>query len=246
MAIDISKMRNKLNASKGKNGQQAKFWKPQNGTQTIRVLPTEDGDPFKSYFFHYGINNESILCPKHNFGDDCAICEFVSKLYNDKDEESRQMASKLVKKQRFFSPILVRGEENEGARIWGYSKTVYQVLLETVLNPDYGDITDTENGVDIDLRYEKVAGKAYPDTSLTFKRKSSPMCSGLSDDECDELLSSIPDFDKIHKRRNSDEVRALLESFLNDDGEDKADTEKYGASTPPSSSIDDALSSLMD
>jgi len=247
MAIDISKMRNKLNTLKGKGGQQAKFWKPQAGTQTIRILPTEDGDPFKSYFFHYGLNNESTLCPKHNFGEECAICDFVSKLYNDKDEESREMAKKLVRKQRFFSPVLVRGEENEGARVWGYSKTVYQTLLETVLNPDYGDITDPETGVDIDLRYEKSAGKLYPETTLSFKRNSSAMCSGLSDDECEGILQSVPDFDKLQKRRTSEEVSAILESFLSGDGdgEEKEETQKYGTTTQ-ASSVDDALSSLMD
>ena len=244
MAIDISKMRNKLNTLKGKGGQLAKFWKPQAGTQTIRILPTEDGDPFKSYFFHYGLNNESVLCPKHNFGEECAVCEFVAKLYNDGDEESREMAKKLVRKQRFFSPVLVRGEENEGSRVWGYSKTVYQTLLETVLNPDYGDITDPETGVDIDLRYEKTAGKLYPETTLAFKRNSSAMCSGLSDDECDSILESIPDFDKLHKRRTSEEVRALLDSFLSGDTEEKEETQKYGVSSEKSD-IDTTLDSLL-
>jgi hypothetical protein len=245
MAIDISKMRNKLNTLKGKGGQQAKFWKPQAGVQTIRILPTRDGDPFKSYFFHYGINNESLLCPKHNFGEECAICDFVSKLYNDKDEESHEMAKKLVKKQRFFSPVLVRGEENEGVRIWGYSKTVYQVLLETVLNPDYGDITDPETGVDIDLKYEKIAGKQYPDTVLAFKRNSSPMCRGMSDEECEEILESIPDFDALHKKRTSKEVKDLLEVFLSTD-ESSTDDVVTSSTTSDTSSIDQALSSLLD
>lgn len=242
MAIDIAKMRNKLNTLKGKGGQMAKFWKPQAGNQTIRILPTEDGDPFKSYFFHYGLNNESVLCPKHNFGEECAVCDFVAKLYNDGDEESREMAKKLVRKQRFFSPVLVRGEENEGARVWGYSKTVYQNLLETVLNPDYGDITDPETGVDIDLRYEKTAGKMYPETTLSFKRNSSPMCNGLSDDECESILDSVPDFDKLHKRRTSEEVQGLLDGFLSG-GEEKEETQKYGATE--TNSVDDALNSLM-
>ena len=246
MAIDISKMRNKLNTLKGKGGQLAKFWKPQTGTQTIRILPTEDGDPFKSYFFHYGLNNESVLCPKHNFGEECAVCDFVSKLYNDGDDESQEMARKLVRKQRFFSPVLVRGEEGEGARVWGYSKTVYQTLLETVLNPDYGDITDQENGVDIDLRYEKTAGKLYPETSLTFKRKSSMLCEDIEDEECQQLLETIPDFDKLHKRRSSEEVQSLLDNFLSSDGEDKEETEKYGTSTKSTSNLDEALNSLLD
>lgn len=245
MAIDIAKMREKLNTVKGKGNNNAKFWKPQTGTQTVRILPTKDGDPFKSFFFHYGLNNESVLCPKHNFGEACAVCDFVSKLYNDGDEESREMASKLVKKQRFFSPVLVRGEENEGARIWGYSKTTYQTLLETVLNPDYGDITDVEDGVDMDLKYEKVAGKKYPETTLTFKRKSSAMCAGMSDDECESILDSIPDFTKLHKVRTSEEVQTLLEAFLagnSSDGENE--TSKYGESGKPTD-IDTALSDLV-
>jgi len=248
MAIDIAKMRAKLNTAKGKNTQQAKFWKPQAGTQTIRILPTEDGDPFKSFFFHYGLNNESVLCPKHNFGEECAVCDFVAKLYNDGDEESRELAKKLVKKQRFFSPVLVRGEENEQARVWGYSKTVYTTLLETVLNPDYGDITDVENGVDIDLRYEKVSGKLYPETTLAFKRNSSPMCKGLSDDECEAILDSVPDFGKLQKRRTSEEVQALLESYLagDNEGDSGSETTKYGGSSSTKSSVDDALDSLMD
>lgn len=247
MAIDISKMRNKLNAAKGKSQSQVKFWKPQTGVQTVRILPTEDGDPFKSFFFHYGLNNESVLCPKHNFGEECSVCDFVSKLYNDGDEESRELAKKLVKKQRFFSPVLVRGEENEQARVWGYSKTVYTTLLETVLNPDYGDITDVETGVDIDLRYEKVPGKLYPETTLAFKRNSSPMCKGMSDEECELILESIPDFDKLHKRRTSEEVRALLDAYLSGDGdgESSVETTKYGGSSS-TSSVDDALKSLMD
>ena len=244
MAIDIAKMRSKLNTVKGKGTGQVKLWKPQTGLQTIRVLPTEDGDPFKSFFFHYGVSaKESILCPKHNFGEDCAICTFVSKLYNQGDEESREQASKLVKKQRFFSPILVRGEEGEGPRIWGYSKTTYQTLLETVLNPDYGDITDLENGVDIDLRYEKVSGKLYPETSLAFKRNSSPMCKGMSDDECEEILNAVPDFSKLHKVRTSEEVKQLLDLHLSGESEDSGETTKYGSSV---SSVDEALNSLMD
>ena len=246
MAIDISKMRQKLDASKGKGGNQAKFWKPQTGTQTVRILPTDDGDPFKAFFFHYGLGNESVLCPKHNFGEECKVCEFVSDLYNAGDEESKTLAKQLVRKQRFFSPVLVRGEEREGARIWGYSKTVYQTLLETVLNPEYGDITDTETGVDIDLRYEKTPGKLYPETTLSFKRNSSPMCTGLSDDECESILNSIPDFSKLHKRRTSAEVAEMLRDHLSADSEDVVDesegTTKY--STTEESTVDDAINAI--
>lgn len=246
MPIDISKMRNKLDVLKGGGKMQnAKFWSPQEGVQTIRILPTSDGDPFKTFFFHYGLGKESVLCPKGNFGDPCPICEFVQKLYNDKDEESRELASKLVKKQRFFSPILIRGDEKDGPKVWGYSKSTYQFLIETVLNPEYGDVTDLEEGVDIDLEYGKKSGKKFPETKLTLKRRSSPMCKDMDSESCNDILSRIPDFDKLHKRRTADEIKLLLEEFLN-----SADKESSGedemVKSESGSSVDDALKSLMD
>ena len=54
MAIDMSKMRERLTQlqSKGSGGSSA-FWRPSDGNQTIRIVTTRDGDPFKDYFFHY-------------------------------------------------------------------------------------------------------------------------------------------------------------------------------------------------
>ena len=124
MGIDLKKMRAKLASlsNKGGNGKSA-FWRPQDGEQSIRIVPTADGDPFKEYFFHYNLGkNPGFLCPKRNFGDDCPVCNFVRTLYNEGDEESVKMAKKLNSRQRFFSPVLVRGEEAEGVRVWGYGK----------------------------------------------------------------------------------------------------------------------------
>ena len=66
MAINIEAMRAKLEASK--NGGNKKSdntkWKPQQGDQTIRILPTEDGDPFKEVYFHYNVAKGGVVCPK--------------------------------------------------------------------------------------------------------------------------------------------------------------------------------------
>ena len=52
MGLDLNKMKAKLAALKGNGGGGTSiFWKPQEGEQTIRILPTEDGDPFKDYHF---------------------------------------------------------------------------------------------------------------------------------------------------------------------------------------------------
>ena len=56
MAIDLKKMRAKLAAAQTRGGGSSSvFWRPQDGEQVIRIVPTEDGDPFKENYFHYTI-----------------------------------------------------------------------------------------------------------------------------------------------------------------------------------------------
>ena len=245
MGIDLKKMRQKLADlhNKGGNGSGARFWKPSVGENVVRILPTKDGDPFKHFHFHYNVGEKAgFLCPKKNFGDDCPVCDFVSKLYNDGDDESRQLARKLVAKSRFFSPVVVRGEDAEGVKVWGYSKTVYENLLQLVLNPDYGDITDPHNGTDLVLTYGKAPGAMFPSTNITARRKTSAL-SGDSD-QMSEFLDSEPDFDKLFEVKSKEDVSAILDKFLLGEDGDSSDgvvvTEKSGGS-----SVDDAFKDLL-
>ena len=84
MGLDMKKMRAKKQAleNRGDGGKSSSFWKPQEGEQTIRIVPTADGDPFKDYWFHYNVGkNSGFLCPKKNYGEDCPVCDFASKLW---------------------------------------------------------------------------------------------------------------------------------------------------------------------
>ena len=246
MALDMKKMRQKLNHAEGKST--SKWWKPQDGEQVIRILPTSDGDPFKQFWLHYNLVGQTggVLCPKRNFGDDNPVLNFATKLYKEGTPESIKMAKDLFPKQRFFSPVIVRGEEDQGVRIWGYSKTVYKELLKLVFNPDYGDITDTETGTDLVLTYGKAQGMMFPQTSLTPKRKDSPLCTD-GDEQCKELLEQIPDFSTLHERKTTAEMKSILERHIaGDAGPDQ--TEKYGATSSDSkeqSPLDKAFSEIL-
>jgi hypothetical protein len=247
MPINLDKMKEKLEAANNKNKTSNKlFWKLPNGNSKVRVLPTEDGDPFKSFFFHYGVGNESLLCPKANFGETCAICDFVAHLYKDKSAESIEMAKKIMKKQRFCSPVLVRGEEKEGPKVWTYSKTVYQKLLQTALNPEYGDFTDPENGLDIDIVYGKKDGKQYPDTDLTFARKESKLCKDLDKKACEEMLKNLPDFNNLYKKKTPAEIQTALDAFLAGEPDTSSSSESETQdSEDEGSGLDDAIKSLQ-
>ena len=91
----------------------AAFGVPQDGEQTIRIVPTQDGDPFKDYWFHYNVgDNPGFLSPKRNFGEDCPLDSFVRQLWQEGTDDSKRMAKKLSARQRFFAPVVVRGEED--------------------------------------------------------------------------------------------------------------------------------------
>ena len=213
MALDMEKMRAKAAALQNKGGGKDVFWRPQDGETTIRIVPTADGDPFKEYWFHYNVGkNAGFLSPKKNFGEDDPLDSFVRQLWNEGSEESVKMAKSLSARQRFFAPVLVRGEEDKGVRIWGFGKTAYAELLNLVLNPDYGDITDIEDGTDLVINYGKPPGAQFPQTSITPRRRSSALL-----DESDagaSLLDQIPDFTTLFERKTPAQVQAMLDEFL--------------------------------
>jgi len=254
MGIDLSKMKERLQAVQNKGGGDKQFWRPQDGDQSIRIVPTADGDPFKDYWFHYNVGeNRGFLCPKRNYGDGCPVCEFASQLWREgaasDDAEAKKMAKGLFARQRFFSPVLVRGEEDLGVRVWGYGKTAYESLLGLVLNPEYGDITDPGSGNDLVLTYGKPAGASFPQTKLTPRRRSSALCDDAvgGDDRCAELLDNIPDFDNIFERTSTSDVQAMLDEYLSNEGTAEAsstETTRY-TTTDSTDSVDAAFNELM-
>ena len=247
MGIDLAKMKAKREALENRGNGKSAFWRPEDGEQTIRLLPTADGDPFKEFWFHYNLGkNPGFLSPKKNFGEDDPLNDFIRQLYKEGSDESVKMAKNLNARQRFFSPVIVRGEEDQGVRLWGYGKTAYKELLNLVLNPEYGDITDVEDGTDLVINYGKPAGAQFPQTTITPRRKNSPLME--TEEQRSKFLSDIPDFDEVFEsaRKTPDEVQNMLDEFLlnEEDAEDvSTETTKYNNSN--SSAVDKAFEELL-
>ena len=112
----------------------------------------------------------TVLSPRTN-GDADPIAEWGTRLWNEGTDGSKEAAKRFWPKMRIFAPIVVRGEEDKGVRWWGFSRTTYQALLDVVLDPEYGDITDTEKGTDIRIDYGKKSGQAFPTTDVRPMRR---------------------------------------------------------------------------
>ena len=250
MGIDMSKMKAKREALQNRGnggGNKESFWRPQDGESTIRIVPTEDGDPFKDFWFHYNVgNNAGFMSPKKNFGEDDPLDSFVRSLFKEGSDESIKMAKSLMARQRFFAPVLVRGEEDKGVRVWGFGKMAYQELLNLVLNPDYGDITDTEEGTDLVITYGKPPGAQFPQTTITPRGKSSPLSANKKDVKT--YLEQVPDFTTLFERKTPVQVQGMLDEFLlgeENAEENSTESAKYKTSSDTATSVDDAFKEFL-
>ena len=254
MSINMELMRKKLAALRGDgdSAENSVWFKPQEGEQVIRIVPAPDGDPLREMHFHYNVGEHKggILCPKRNFGERCPICDFASSVWkdgvNNNDEESKKLAKSLFVRGRYFSPVIVRGQEEEGVKVYGYGKKAYELLLGYILDPEYGDITDSLEGTDITLVYTKpTTPGAYPQTSLKMRRSTSTL---LEDQEAiPALLDRMPDFDSLFERLSPEQIDAILDEQLsgNLSAEQRSSETNYYKDADSQNPVDKAFDELM-
>ena len=251
--MDINSIRSRLNQLQTTNNRTSNLWKPQPGKQVICVLPYKHNkdNPFIELFFHFGLNNKTYLSPI-TFGRPDPIEEFAQKLKTSGNREEYQMARKLEAKMRTFAPVIVRGEETQGVRFWGFGKTVYQELLSVIADPDYGDITDPVSGRDVSVEFitAEESGASFPKTAIRVKPNQTPITDNA------DLLKSIfdnqSDLTELYNEPTYDELKDVLQNFLNpsDDTQSSAPTnttEKVAeqTSTTAKADVSDAFDNLF-
>ena len=217
MAFNVDAIRKKLADLSGKNNKKNLMWRPEEGkTYTVRFVPlpnSSDGSGLRDMWFYYGIGNNSGLLSPHQFGHPDPFQELINKLRSDDSKDSYELAKKLYPKMRAFAGVVVRGEEDKGVRIWSFGKTVYQEILNLMLDSDYGDIMDPKKGYDVKVSCEKLAGKQFADTNV----RPRPNPSHLNEDSAKvkEWLSNVPNLDDIYSEKSYDELTKILNDWIN-------------------------------
>ena len=219
--MDINSIKAKLSALQTQqsrpSGEARKnvFWKPAVGKQTIRIVPSayNKSNPFSELFFHYGIDKNPIISPT-NWGETDPIVEFAKQLRQSKDKESWRLARKLDPKMRVFVPVIVRGEEAEGVKLWGFGKEIYMELLSMVEDEDIGDYTDIVSGRDLNLTTvgADTTGTGFNKTTVRARTKEST----LTDDDAmlQTILKDQPDPLKVFSRMSFDDMKSVLQKWL--------------------------------
>ena len=218
--MDLNEMKNRLSAmqskSSGKSGEKKSvFWKPSVGKQIVRVVPSKYNklNPFTEMYFHYGIGKNTMVSPI-NWGEKDPIVEFAKQLRQTSDKENWRLAKKVEPKMRIFVPVIVRGEESEGVKLWQFGKELYMDFLNLADNEDVGDFTDVSTGRDITLTTvgPEVTGTNYNKTTIMPKVKETPLAA--SKDEVNALLENQPNPMDVFKRYSFDDMKAALQEWL--------------------------------
>lgn len=217
MALDLDAIRKKLNNISG-NSKKNNFWRPAEGVEyNVRLLSFKDNDgqPFKERWFYYNIGTNAGLLAPYQFGKPDPFQELISSLREDGSKGNKQayeMAKKLYPKMRCFAPVIVRGEEGEGVRLWSFGKEVYTTLLGIMLDEDYGDITDPKVGFDVKVSVSKASGKTWATTDVRARPKTSALSSDPA--QAKAWLDSIPALDDLYELKSYDQLTKLLNDWL--------------------------------
>ena len=199
------------------------YWKPkQEGKYQIRIVPSKFNKewPFTEVSLHYGFDKFAIYSLS-NWGEADPIVEFAKKLRETNESENWKLAKKIDPKMRVFAQVIVRGEEDKGVRLWEFGKNIYQSLLSLADDPDYGDYTNINEGIDFTLeaKYGDVGGRQVLLSSITPKRKSSPLST-----DADLVKSWLENQNEILElqgkyKKSYDVIKKLLAKFINPEAE---------------------------
>ena len=245
--MDLDAIKSRLNQLQ--NTQTNAFWKPQPGKSQVRIVPYkhDKSNPFSELFFHYSlVPNKTVISPL-SYGRPDPVQQFADKLKSTGNKDEWIQGKRIEPKMRTFVPVVVRGEESEGVKFWGFGKTVYQELLGIIADPDYGDISDSTTGRDIVVERQTPAeaGNQYGKTTIRVK----PNVTALSDDSnlLQRLLDEQPDIKELYQEPTFDELKSHLSNFLNpsDSTEETTVKEPEMVTTEASSNVEDDFDKLF-
>jgi len=230
--MDLKSIKGKLSALQTQGQKKEKvdytkvLWKPKSeGKFQIRIVPSKNdkNNPFKEVFVHYGFGKFPIYALT-NWGEKDPIVEFSKQLFAANDKESWKLGKKLEPKMRVFAPIIVRGEEDKGVRLWEFGKEIYMQLLGIADDEDYGDYTDIAEGRDFTLETVTgdIGGRQGLKSSIRIKPKTSALAPTAA--EIKTFLTEQPDILSIQRKIEFDKLKEILQNFL--DPTDESEVEE--------------------
>ena len=159
MAIDLDALRAKheelSNTGKGNANSDflSNFIQLQEGTNAVRILPGKDDDTVfyaetKIHRVPDGNGNVKNMHCRKMHGEPCPLCDTYYSLWKEpyKDED---LARQIKPRSRYYMNVVDRDSGN--VKILSIGVILFKKIIATMLDEDFGDITDLQSGHDFKI-----------------------------------------------------------------------------------------------
>lgn len=266
--LDLSILRKQLDAMQSRGSSNNLKWSPEVGESVIRILPYkfQPGNPFIDLYMYYTgdgrVVKKSYVSPI-SFSNPDPIAEFSehcmglaneaqNKAKAEKNEAAINRAKEDWKTARNLGPILrthvaiiVRGNEKEGVKFWNFAGRIKEQLLKILLDPDWGDFTDLNEGRDIVVsKIESSKPGLKYEIDVRLKPKPTP---ASTDPEIIKLIEDMPPITELYTEPTYETLKAELDAFINGISNGAKETEttinvsSTSTNTPNSATADAVL-----
>ena len=184
----------------------------------IRILPAwnDSGIPWKEAYFHYGVNERTLACPKSNVNQPCPICDLVEEAAASKKKGDKKFADEMSSKFRAFLNVVDMKNQDAGVQVWPVGKMILKQVLSIMGDPDYEDITSPGRGHTLIIEVEG-SGR---NTRYTVRPRPKP---SKIPDAVD--VSGTPNLDNIVNVHSPEYIQAILDG-------DEPEDESFNAGDP--------------
>jgi len=100
----------------------------------VRILPAwnDSGIPWKEAYFHYGVNERTLACPKSNVNQPCPICDLVDEAAASKKKGDKKFADEMSSKFRAFLNVVDMKNQDAGVQVWPVGKMILKQVTRTM------------------------------------------------------------------------------------------------------------------
>jgi len=223
---DMDAMLKDYETDQDERGEGASFLTVPTGKSHVRLLPPHDDADGRVIVRggNHWIGGRSVSCPiAFNVEDSCWLCERAEELATSGDKRNEAEARDLQVKIRFFANVINPNDVDKGIMTWEFGRMVYDQILKYMGDPDYGDVSDTDEGYDLVVEKEGKGKKTR--YSIRARRNQS----GLDADILaliDEDPEALKDLRNVRTFLDDDEMIELYEGaedeeLPDDEGEEE-------------------------
>ena len=186
------------------------------GSQYIRILPWKDDEhefyaSTKIHRVKLADGNDKYFHCRRIHGEACPLCDAYHGLWSlskENTDEHANTARTIQPRDRFYMNVVDR--ESGEVKILSVGQILFNKIITTMLDDDYGDITDPETGHD--FKIVKVIEGQWPKYDQSGPRpKSEPSGEPL---EQAAWMEGLHDIHALVKLEDFSETMVVAQSYL--------------------------------